>query len=284
MATQSVTSANTPAQVAAYAANTGIDVIEFAAGTYHNWRACDLPDRTGHPLTLRPAAGARVVFDAAGDGSYGDRAFGLLVSGGGFITFDGSYGGGRFAFQHYLLAQTGLFLVYQTHDLVFRGMDFSNIGANANSNGQSSHLFYVARDCYNISISDVSARLMRRADEPLATGGANGIQLYTGGAGAAIHDVTISDVTVQDAGWALVARNATSGLTVNRLHAVDCGYESVPAAVDFGTDCTGTVLNSSAQSSVATASILGAMTDGGNNNWHLPLASMRRRQLRGLWR
>lgn len=246
------------------AADTTVDVIEMTAGIYHGWRAADMPDRTGHPLTIRPAAGATVVFDALNDGDYGDRAFGLMNAS--YITFDGTPG--RFVFQHYLIAQDGVFLLINASHITIRGASFSNIAANARSNGESSHLFYVSHGVSYLDIEDITASHLLASDEPGGVYGLNGIQLYTGGSGAAIHDVTVRNVSISDADWGVVVRNSSSSLLFDGVDLLDCGHGGVPAAMDFGSNNTGIVENSQTANSVSIPDSLGAMTNGGGNTFH----------------
>jgi hypothetical protein len=259
----SVSPGITVSQFVSIASDMTVDVIEMQAGTYHNWRAADLPDRTGHPLTIRPAAGATVTFDAAADGDYGDRAFGLQNAS--YITFDGSPG--RFVFQHYLLAQDGMFLLINASHITVKNVTFSNIAANSISNAQSSHLFYVSHGVSYLDIENITASHLQASDEPGASYGLNGIQLYTAGTAPAIHDVTIKNVSIADVGWGIVVRNGTTNLSVDGLAVTDGGH-GVPAAIDFGSGNTGTVTNSSTTQSVGTPAILGAVVDCGGNSFN----------------
>jgi hypothetical protein len=241
-----------------------VDVIEMAGGTYPNWRDANLPDRTARPLTIRPAPGATVVFTAAGDGTWGDQAFGLLSAS--YITFDGTPG--RFVFQHYLLAQEGVFLLVGATHITVKGVTFNNIAANARSNSESSHLFYLSHGTADVDIEDVTASHLLASDEPGASYGLNGIQLYTGGTAPAITGVTVRNVSISDANWGVVVRNASSGLLFDGLGLSDCGHGGVPAAADFGSDNTGTVRNTTTALSAGAPAILGAMTSMGGNSFH----------------
>ena len=239
-----------------------IDIIEIAAGTYH-FRNCHIEvDRSSRPLTIRPAAGAAVVFSAAGDGQYGDAAFYGFTSRTSYITFDGSTG--SMSFQHYLLAQEGVFLFQIADHMTFRNMSFSHIAANARGGQQSSHCFYISHGCHDFTFENITIAHLLVSDEAGASAGANGFHFYTGGLGASVYNVTVRNSSVANAGWAMVTRNGTTGIVVDGLTATDCGH-GVPAAVDFGFDNTGTFTNSSSSSSIGTPLIQGAMTDGGGN-------------------
>jgi hypothetical protein len=246
------------------ASNLSIGVIQMAAGTYHGYRAVDLPNRAGHPLTIRPVAGATVTFDASRDGNYGDRAFGFL--GASYITFDGTPG--RFVFEHYLIAQTGVFLLINASHITIKGVTFSNIAANARSNAQSSHLFYISHGVSYLDIENVSASHLLAADEPGGVYGLNGIQLYTGGTAPAIHDVTVRNVSISSADWGVVVRNGAYHLLFDGVHLTSCGHGGVSAAADFGSNNTGTVRRSTSTVSYSRPLILGVMTDGGSNSFH----------------
>jgi hypothetical protein len=252
----------TPAQLLDLIAAKSCDIIEMAAGTYRNWRSCDIStDRTARPLTIRTAG--PVVFDCANDGSYGDRAFGLR-SGAADITFDG--GAGRFTFQHYLIAQDGIFLIDGAHHCTIRGVTVRNAAANARSNGQSSHVIYCSRGSHDLTFEDFDCAKMQPSDEPGATAQLNGLHIYTGGSGAAIYNVTARNWKVANAGWATVVRNATTGLVFDNWQVTDCGH-GVPAAMDFGTNNQGTVTNCHTTFTSGTPHIMGVMTDGGGNSW-----------------
>jgi hypothetical protein len=246
------------------AANLSVGVIQMAAGTYHGYRAVDLPNRAGHPLTIRPVAGATVTFDASRDGNYGDRAFGFL--GASYITFDGTPG--RFVFQHYLIAQTGVFLLINASHITIKGVTFTNIAANARSNAQSSHLFYVSHGVSYLDIENISASHLLASDEPGGVYGLNGIQLYTGGTAPAIHDVTVRNVSISSADWGVVVRNGAYHLLFDGVHLTSCGHGGVSAAADFGSNNTGTVRSSTSTVSYSRPLILGVMTDGGSNSFH----------------
>jgi hypothetical protein len=213
-------------------------------------------------LTIRPAPGAKVVFDASGDGDYGDQAF--YLSGASHVTFDGSPG--RFVFQHYLLAQTGLFLVINAHHISIDGVTVRHAAANSKSNGQSSHVIYVSDGSHDLTFNDFDVAQLQASDEPGGTAGLSGLHIYTGGSGSAVYNVTARNWKVDHANWALVARNATAGLTVSGWQVNRCGT-GVPAAMDFGTNNRGVVSNTQTTNSVGTPRIMGSMTDGGANSW-----------------
>lgn len=248
----------------ALAADTSIGVIEMAAGTYHGWREANLPDRTGHPLIIRPVAGATVVFDAASDGNYPDHAFGMLNAS--YITLDGTPG--RFVFQHYILAQDGMFLLMNASHITIKGLTFSHIAGNANTNNESTHLFYISDGVSYLDIEDVVASNLQAGDEPGGVHGVNGLQFYTGGTGAAIHNVTVKNVRISNANWAVVVRNGTTGLLFDGVTASDCGHGGVPAVLDFGGNNTGTIRNSTTTLSATRPSLLGVMTNGGGNSFN----------------
>ena len=210
-----------------------------------------------------PAPGAKVVFDASGDGDYGDQAF--YLSGASHVTFDGSPG--RFVFQHYLLAQTGIFLVIGSDHISADGVTVRHAAANSKSNGQSSHVIYVSDGSHDLTFNDFDIAQLQASDEPGATAGLNGLHIYTGGSGAAVYNVTARNWKVDDANWAMVVRNGTKGVTVSGWRVSNSGH-GVPAAMDFGTDNHGTVSNCTTTGSAGTPDIMGSMTNGGGNSWN----------------
>jgi hypothetical protein len=169
-------------------------------------------------------------------------------------------------FQHYLLAQDGVFLLIGAHHVTVRGATFHNIAANFRSNQLSSHLFYVSRGSHDIELDDLVAYDLQAADEPGAAYqlGA-GLHVYTGGSGASVYNVTARGWTISNCGWALVFRNHTTGVAVDGWTVTDCGHGGVPAAVDFGYDNTGSYRNLGVSASIGTPLIRGIMTDGGGN-------------------
>jgi hypothetical protein len=251
----------TAAQMEAMAADTTIDAIEMAAGTYR-FRGCDLPDRSARPLTIRPAKGAAVVFSALSDGDYGDRAFGF--QGASHITIDGS--AGSITLQDYALAQDGLFLMINAHAITLRALTMARIGGNSRSNEQSSHLFYVSRDCGGIDISGVTASSMGPGCTPGAVYGASGLHVYTGGTGASVSGISLRSSRISGANWGVVLRNAATGVVIDGVVLSGCGH-AVPAALDASSDCKGTVSNTTVIGSAGTPVVLGGLTDAGGNAW-----------------
>jgi hypothetical protein len=245
----------------AAARDMSIDVIELKAGTYRPWRLPSLSvNRAARPLTIRPAPGAAVVFSAQNDGAYGNPAF--LVNGSSYITWDGS--GGSMTFQHYLLANQGVFDLSNSNHITIRHINFRNIAGNARTTEQSSHLFYLNGGNHDILIEDIDARYFT---EPGMVYHSNGLQLYTGGHGAAIYNVTARRVTIDGANWATVVRNGSHGLVYANWTVTNSGAH-VPDAMDFGTDNTGMVTSVRTSASVSSPVRMGEMTDGGGNFWH----------------
>jgi len=99
----------TAAQLIAAARDNSVDVIELAGGTYHVGGIGLSVART-NPLTIRPAAGATVVFSGSNGGGSA-----LVISGGASnITIEG------ITFDGYQLADTGLVWVGNAHDIALR--------------------------------------------------------------------------------------------------------------------------------------------------------------------
>jgi hypothetical protein len=252
----------TPAALASMCADMAVDAIEIAAGTYHGWRNCHVTaDRTSRPLAIRRAAGAAVVFDAASDGDYGDQAF--YLDGCSHISF-----GDGLAFQHYLMAETGVFLMVGAHHISVGAVSFAHIAGNATAaDEESAHLFYISRGSHDISLGAFTASRLQASDEAGGVHGLNGVHVYTGGTGAAVYNVSVSGASISDANWAMVCRNSTTGIAVSGVTVANCGHGGVPAAVDFDSGCTGTVSGTHTTGSVGTPHAMGSMTDGGGNSW-----------------
>ncbi len=254
-----VTSSISVSAFEALAANTSVGVIEMAGGVYHGWRA--QISRTT-PLVIRAAPGATVTFDAANDGSYGDPAF--YFSGAAHITLDGCPG--RFAFSHYLLAQTGLFLVIGSSFITADCITVRYAAANSLSGSQNSHVIYVSRGSHDLVFDDFNVAHVQASDVAGASYGLSGLHVYTGGSGASVYNVTARNWTIADANWALVIRNHTTGVKISGWRVSDSGH-ATGVAMDFGSDNTGTVSNSVTTSSVGRGVILGQITDTGGNSW-----------------
>lgn len=124
--TTHLTNANTAADFVAAVNDMTIDVIELAAGTYA-WKGIRLDkDRTARPLTVKPAAGATVIFDGTGLGTNINEIFLIgFVSTCRYINFDGS--AGRFKFQNWSISQTGLVHPYEAHHFGFSHVDVRSI-------------------------------------------------------------------------------------------------------------------------------------------------------------
>ncbi len=118
--TATFTTSGTLAQLLALIADEGVDVIEFANGTYNLAQILIDVDRT-HPLTMRPASGATVTF-SPGAASGNQFAFGTS-SRAGNITMTG------FVFDGYSINDTGIIGVGNSHDITVNNMTVRNCTA-----------------------------------------------------------------------------------------------------------------------------------------------------------
>ncbi len=247
-----------------------VDTIRFTAGTYRGWRDAQVKiNRASRPLTVRFDPG--VVFDGSGNTSYASPVFSVWdtvhdpngtlgtapVTG---VTFVGPA-----RFQNYLMGQVGVFLLIGAGDVTFDGLTFSNIAAAGTGGQQSSHLFYISRGSHDIALLNITASHLQQSDVSGAIAGVNAIHVYTGGTGPAVRNLTVTNVSVADAGWALVLRNGTTGVTVSGLSASNSGH-GVPAAFDLAGG-TGTVRGSATTNTVGTPVIWGQIKDMGGNSW-----------------
>ena len=217
----------TVAQLQADLADMSIDGIVMAPGSYHV-RNCQLNvDRTARPFTV--------------------------------------WSPGGFRFQHYLLAEVGLFTLVGGSFITLKGITVRNCAGNKTAaNNQSAHVLYVSRGSHDLDFEGFDIANVQPSDEPGGVYGLNGLQIYTGGTGTAVKNVTAKAFRVDGANWATVVRNASSGLVYDGWTVTNSGNSS-QAAMDFGTDNTGTVTNSKSSGSKGTPLILGKMTSGGGN-------------------
>ncbi len=245
----------------ALVANPSVGVIEMSGGVYHSWRWALITRRT--PLVIRPAPGATVTFDATNDRRYSDPAF--YFSGAAHITLDGCPG--RFVFQHYLLGQTGVFLLIGSSYITARCVTVRYVAATSASNSTNTHVVYVSRGSHDLMFNGFSLSHLQASSVPGGRYGVSGLHVYTGGSGASVYHLTARNWTVANANWALVLRNHTAGVNISGWRVSDSGH-GTGVAMDFGSDNTGTVSNSVTRASVGRAVIVGRISNGGGNSWH----------------
>jgi hypothetical protein len=167
------------------------------------------------------------------------------------------------------LAEVGLVEVVGGHHIAFNNVKVRNCAGNATAaNNSSAHCVYTSRGSHDLTYNYWDIASVQATDESGGVYGLNGLQLYTGGTGAAIYNVTATHWTVDHANWATVVRNSSTGLVYSNWAVSYCGQNGAPAAMDFGSSGnTGTVSNCTTTASVGTPHIMGSMTDGGGNSW-----------------
>jgi hypothetical protein len=125
-------------------ANTNISVIEIAGGTYHQWSAFVNIDRTSaHPLLVRPAPGADVIWDGGG-GNTPPWRLGWDGHRASYITFDPAGTGGSFTIQNYVIGLAGLVISRYTDHFTFNGVMVRDCYGTVSP--QTSHAVYLDTD------------------------------------------------------------------------------------------------------------------------------------------
>lgn len=193
------------------------DVIELAAGTYHNWHlrhGLDV-DRSSRPLWVRPAPGAAVVWDNAGEG--GD-ATGLAYFGFDHytsdITFYAAGTGGSFTIQNYDIGDTGIVATAYANNIVFNDVTVRNCNGRITT---SSHCVYVSTDHvhrgsnlyfdnWDVDVTNHVINAMQTFGSPNADGihfrnwavrGTNRVAYYWGdGTGLDVAGITVENVNI----------------------------------------------------------------------------------------
>jgi hypothetical protein len=140
--------ASTPAALLTLMSNTAYDVIEIAAGTYSQWACFVNVDRTSaHPLLIRPAANAAVIWDGTGlnDGSPPWRiGWNSLAS---YITWDPAGTGGSFKIQNYTIGMAGLVMTKYINHVTFNGVIVRDCnGGYGGAAPQHTHCVYLGTD------------------------------------------------------------------------------------------------------------------------------------------
>lgn len=265
---RTLTSASTSADFAAAIADMSLDVIEFAAGTYSGWHTYVRQSRAARPLTIRPVAGAAVVFeDSAGSaGGAGWLYLGANVGLPGvpteatdYITIDCAYAGGSITVQDYDIGATGVIYTGWIDQITINDLVVRDITGVAG--GTTSHCLYVSSDDVHPSGTIVANRW---DVGPFAGRKVNGLQTY--------HAPSVSGL--QAHGWivegchraAYLWADAT-GIDVDGWTITDCD-----ATFDVNEDSAGTIRNSTATGSGSTAQGAGYwvnedVTDAGGNSW-----------------
>lgn len=261
----------TSAQVAAYIGNTAYDVIEFTAGTYSGLHVFVRANRgSSHPLLMRPATGAAVIFDGGG-GSAGNGFLYLGANVGlpgypsavtDYITMDAAGTGGSFTIQNYNIGSTGLIYTGWVAHIEINGIIVRTCTGVTGGGGQynQSHCLYIASDDTHRS-ADITAN-----DWDIVFTGTrsmNALQTF--------HNPNVDGLTAH--GWD-VDNVHRAGLIYGDGTLIDIDGWTINHAdetFDTGETCTGSVKNSTATNSGNT--IVGTspwnntgITDGGGNS------------------
>jgi hypothetical protein len=124
----------------ALAKDLSIDVIELAAGTYPGLGFPDVDRTSAHPLLVRPAPGAAVIWDGTGTINAPLARIGWS-SKASYITFDPAGTGGSFTAQNYKLGKAGLVMGRSFDHITFNGLIVRNVegGFGDGIPGQQQH-------------------------------------------------------------------------------------------------------------------------------------------------
>lgn len=222
------------------ASDMSIDVIELTSGTYHLGNAVYFDvDRSGRPLTIRPASGAKVTFAGSGDATASGQFFFGLNKRARWITMSG------FTFDGYLLAQAGIFEVRQSDHITLTGMTVRNITRDTSYSDKAYKTWavYISRSNTNFLASGWSI-----------TGNArdwSGIQIDSGTSAASIH---LLNMTMTNLDYAFYEDVPTTDLLLDGWNVSNSGEGGV--AISFhqssgvyrdlsGTSCGAIHVNSS---------------------------------------
>jgi hypothetical protein len=246
----------------ALARDLSVDVIELQSGTYRGWHLWLNIDRTSNPLTVRPAAGATVVFDGGGSSD------GLMYLGfpstvppatGGktaYITFSG------FQITNYDPSSTGIVTTAWVDHVAINNVVVTNIhGAHGTAN-QTDHVIYVAGDGgYSGSVAHQAQALTLNNWNVTSDGSVNGLHIYHPDGGLP-NGITALDWIFRGNGaqWAAIGRPGATNVTIDGW-----SITGTRVPVDFEGP-SGVVRNTHATSS-GSPIILSPMVAGSGNSW-----------------
>ncbi len=232
-----------------------VDVIELN-GTYHLPYTIINIDRT-RPVTVRPAAGATVVFSGANIGTDPQFWFGLgAVSGN--ITMQG------FTFDGFVLGQQGIIQAQNVHDVALNNMTVRNSTANTSrSVPYDSWALYLSSDSTTHAVNFTANNWTVDGSNK----GMSGFQIYGG------NHITARGWTVSNAYYAVYASNVRGaaltdftldGWTVTNSGAASWGYSYVSVSVE---NSSGVYSNMHGTSSGILLNVGSPkLTDGGGNS------------------
>jgi hypothetical protein len=250
----------TQAEFVALMADTSVDVIEIADGTYSGWhiggsgQPAFTINRSGHPLLVRPAAGATVIFDGAGvpsgDGWFYAGRWTTQSAPVGSFTFQGP-----FVIQNYALGQQGLVSTYWAEHVAFSG--FATRGITGLSGGSTSWQVYVSSDGIHRG-SDLTFDDWTVAATPGKN--ASGLQTYHDPQASGVHAV---GWTIDAPHIAILSWGDATGVDVEGWRITNADY---PVSTDGV--AAGILRNNSATGSMYAPIIKAPFVDGGGNSWH----------------
>jgi hypothetical protein len=241
----------TAAQFLALMNDMTVDVLEMQAGTYHFAGQLVINiDRSSRPLTIRPAAGATVIFKGDQPGAdWGQFYFGDSGGQAAYITMQG------FIFDGYTLAGTAVVWVGNAHHITLNNMTVRNTTAAA---GRQIYIWalYISYD------NGVAAQNIT-ADNWTVLGDGT-FSAYQVGQPVLSQHIYASGWTVSHCAFAIYVYNLASDLRIDSWTISDTTWNG--ASVHFGDQNTGTFSTIHATNSGGL--VRGAMTDGGGNIWN----------------
>jgi hypothetical protein len=233
----------TAAQLASAARDNSIDVIELAGGTYH-LGGVGLSGARTNPLTIRPQAGATVIF--AGSNGGGSA---LVISGGASnITIQG------ITFDGYQLADTGLVWIGNAHDITLRNITVRH------TTGQAAYSWAL----YLSYSGGVAANRITATGWTVDGGNrtVGGLQIGNS-TGPDQSQVSVTGWHVANTAYAIYSAAGASGVDIDGWTIDSSGLGNL--SVDIA-NTGGTISNVHATNS-GRAQIASPMVDAGGNSW-----------------
>jgi len=247
----------TPAQFLALMKDMSIDVIEMAAGTYFGWHLFFDVDRTARPLTVRPAAGATVIFDDSG----GETSDGLFYPGWSSYTSNITFQG-PFQVTNYVIGQTGLVSTAWVANLTFNRFVVKGTTAPT-TNGQTAWAVYVSSDGThrgsNLTFNDWNV------DNSQSGHKVSGLQIYHTPQAVGISALRW---TVTGGFWGIVGRGDATAVVIDGWTIGNTVYPFDSDSGESGRGPAGTVSNMTSTGSANAPIITSPMVDGGGNSWN----------------
>jgi hypothetical protein len=228
-----------------------VDVIELQGGTYRGWHVdVGTVDRAARPLTVRPAQGAAVVFDASGDSNPDGLFYFGWNSYASYITFTGP-----FTVQNYHLGDTGVIWTGYVRNLTFNGFVLRNVTAPYSTNPSNAHSLYISSDGTHRGTNIVANDW--NVDVSASGHRVTGLHMYHTPQAAG---VTALRWTITGCYWGFVGRGDATSVAIDSWSISDC-------SISFDSSGPQGVVRNMRATNSGTPIIKSPMVDGGNNVW-----------------